>query len=146
MSLTFEATVKIKLILPYPKKIDRMNEPKFVEIWRRETENWEIVEYEKMPGALCCNVNHKGSDVSFHFGRLGVSYEIMESVDNELLDSLLTIMGNVAVASGWNVSVSSFWSNLPYCIPDLDDYEDEDDVDPEVLETLQQIWEFIQQE
>ena len=122
-----------------------MNEQKFVEIWRRETKNWEIVEYQKMPSALCCNINYKGDDVSFHFGSLGVRHEKLESADDEFLDALLTIMGNVAVASGWNVSVSSFWSNLPYCIPDPEEYEEEE-ADPEVLETLREMWEFIGEE
>ena len=122
-----------------------MNEQKFVEVWRRETENWKIVEYQKMPNALCCNVNYKADDISFHFGSLGVSHKKLENCDDKLLDVLLTIMGDVAVANNWNVSVSSFWSNLPYCIPDPEEYEEEE-ADPEVLETLQEIWEFIGEE
>ena len=90
----------------------------FKQIWRWETENWEIVEYEEQPSALCCNVNYKhDDDIAFHFGTLGVSHKKLEAAGDELLDNLLIVFGNTALANGWNVSISSFWSNLPDCIP-----------------------------
>ncbi len=118
----------------------------FKEVWRRETEDWEIVEYEKQPNALSCNVNHRREDdISFHFGSLGVSREKLEAAQDELLDNLLAVFANTALANGWNVSISSFWSNLPYCIPTSEDYEEEEgeDVDHEFLAIVDEIHEFL---
>ena len=123
-----------------------MTQAEFKEIWRRETDNWELVEYEKIPNALCFNVSHKNrKDVHFHFGSLGVSHKKLESADDELLNTLLNILGNVAIANDWNVSVSSFWSNLPYCIPNPEDWDEDEleDGDEEYIEMFTQIWEFI---
>ena len=69
----------------------------FKEIWRWETENWEIVEYEQQPSALRCNLkNYKHDDIAFHFGTLGVSHKKLEAAGDELLDNLLTVsvLGN----------------------------------------------------
>lgn len=126
------------------RRIFRIDMTEFKEIWRHETDNWELVEYEKIPNALCFNVSYKNrEDVHFHFRSLGVSHEKLESADHELLNTLLNILGNVAIANDWNVSVSSFWDNLPYCIPDPEDIEPGDLENEQLREVLEQIWEFI---
>lgn len=118
----------------------------FKQTWFWETEDWEIVEFEKKPQALCLNIAYKrNSEVSFHFGSLGIKREKLEAIDKALLNNLLTILGHSAIANDWNVSVSSFWSNLPYCIPDPNDWDEEklENADPEFVEILTEIWKLI---
>lgn len=114
----------------------------FKPVWELQTERWLLVEYEKQPNTLTLTVSlsaivedESGESFSLHFGSLGVDRSVLEEADKDFLDQLFMVVAVVANANNWNVSISSLWSNLPYCIPDPDDYDEfEDESDRIFLE------------
>jgi hypothetical protein len=115
----------------------------FVEVWRRETDKWVVVEFEKRPNALCCNVMEKASESFFAFGSLGVNSEKLEEVEDEILNVLLAYLGQGALDEGWNVSTTSLWKHLLAYTPSLEEYIEGEDSTPEGGELLGKIWVFL---
>jgi hypothetical protein len=118
----------------------------FIEAWRRATDNWLIVEYERRPNALCCNVTPKDSELFFAFGSLGASREKLESADDQILSVLLAYVAQGALDEGWNVSTSSLWTHFLYYTPYIEDYIEYDDATLEEAELLGRIWVFLTNE
>lgn len=113
-----------------------------IEAWRRETDNWLIVEFEKRPHTLCTFLIHKGSELVLSFGSLGASRKQLGDAKNEALDLTLSYLVVGALEDGWNVSISSLWANLLYYIPEIEE-SIEDCPEPD-LERFKKLFDLFQ--
>ncbi len=109
------------------------------EIWRRETDSWSLIEFQKPANSLAIQVQYKKDNLILYFGSLGVSKKKLENVNSELLDNALAVLASVICFKS-NISMASLWKNLLEYIPHPNDWH-EFGIDE--VECLQDIWEFI---
>ncbi|MBW4576338.1 MAG: hypothetical protein KME08_13755 [Aphanothece sp. CMT-3BRIN-NPC111] len=114
------------------------------EIWRIETEQWLLLEYENQQVSLC----HKEDDQYFYlFGFLGVSHVKLEQTEEEVLDTILTLTTDCLDNYNVSVSASSLWDIINQEAPSIwkflkQEVRDEDS-NPETLEMFNKIENFI---
>ena len=82
------------------------------EVWRYESSEWMLTEYERKPSTISLNVQRRDSDDCYSFRCLGTDYSVIEGADESDLNGALDIMAAEMDASDANVSVCSLWQFL----------------------------------
>ena len=87
-------------------------ESEAIEIWRFETSQWVLIEYEHKPSTMSLSVQSRDSDDCYFFRCLGVDYSQIENANLCDLNSALDYVAAEMDAAEANVSVCSLWQFL----------------------------------
>lgn len=111
-------------------------------MWKRETDNWIIVEFGKNPSSFRTFLAHKSGKHSLAFSYLGTSREKLEEAEDASLDLALTYLGVGALKDAWTVSDSSLWANLLRYVPEVE--KSIENVLAPDMDRFKELWDLFQ--